>query len=101
MNARAAASAFWRVRFISLTPQKRLTNKGISPQSIWDMVARHAESVFMSVRSLELSRNTSTANPKCESAKMSQQFVKGNVAVVKGAILGGCQAYYGYPITPA
>jgi 2-oxoisovalerate ferredoxin oxidoreductase alpha subunit len=26
---------------------------------------------------------------------------KGNVAVVKGAILAGCRAYYGYPITPA
>jgi len=32
---------------------------------------------------------------------MSQQFVKGNVAVVKAALLAGCQAYYGYPITPA
>jgi 2-oxoisovalerate ferredoxin oxidoreductase alpha subunit len=26
---------------------------------------------------------------------------KGNVAVMKGAILAGCRAYYGYPITPA
>lgn len=26
---------------------------------------------------------------------------KGNVAVVKGALLAGCRAYYGYPITPA
>jgi pyruvate/2-oxoacid:ferredoxin oxidoreductase alpha subunit len=32
---------------------------------------------------------------------MRKQFIKGNVAVVKGAILAGCQAYYGYPITPA
>jgi len=32
---------------------------------------------------------------------MSKQFVKGNVAIVKGAILAGCRAYYGYPITPA
>ena len=32
---------------------------------------------------------------------MSEQLVKGNVAVIKGAILAGCQAYYGYPITPA
>jgi pyruvate/2-oxoacid:ferredoxin oxidoreductase alpha subunit len=32
---------------------------------------------------------------------MTLQFVKGNVAVIKGAILAGCQAYYGYPITPA
>jgi len=30
-----------------------------------------------------------------------RQLCKGNVAVMKGAILGGCQGYYGYPITPA
>ncbi len=30
-----------------------------------------------------------------------RQHCKGNVAVVKGAILAGCRAYYGYPITPA
>jgi 2-oxoisovalerate ferredoxin oxidoreductase alpha subunit len=30
-----------------------------------------------------------------------RQLCKGNVAVMKGAILGGCRAYYGYPITPA
>ena len=30
-----------------------------------------------------------------------RQLCKGNVAVVKGAILAGCSAYYGYPITPA
>lgn len=30
-----------------------------------------------------------------------RQLCKGNVAVVKGAILAGCRAYYGYPITPA
>ena len=28
-----------------------------------------------------------------------RQLCKGNVAVVKGAILAGCRAYYGYPIT--
>ena len=32
---------------------------------------------------------------------MAKQFLKGNVAVVKGAVLAGCNAYYGYPITPA
>ncbi len=32
---------------------------------------------------------------------MGKQFLKGNEAVVKGAILAGCTAYYGYPITPA
>jgi 2-oxoisovalerate ferredoxin oxidoreductase alpha subunit len=30
-----------------------------------------------------------------------RQLCKGNVAVVKGAILAGCKAFYGYPITPA
>jgi len=30
-----------------------------------------------------------------------RQLCKGNVAVIKGAILAGCRQYYGYPITPA
>jgi 2-oxoisovalerate ferredoxin oxidoreductase alpha subunit len=30
-----------------------------------------------------------------------RQLCKGNVAVVKGAMLAGCRAFYGYPITPA
>jgi len=30
-----------------------------------------------------------------------RQLCKGNVAVVKGAILAGCKSFYGYPITPA
>ena len=30
-----------------------------------------------------------------------RQLCKGNVAIVKGAVLAGCEAYYGYPITPA
>jgi 2-oxoisovalerate ferredoxin oxidoreductase alpha subunit len=29
------------------------------------------------------------------------QLCKGNVAIMKGAVLAGCRAYYGYPITPA
>lgn len=32
---------------------------------------------------------------------MAKQFIKGNEAIIKGAILAGCTAYYGYPITPA
>ncbi len=32
---------------------------------------------------------------------MAKELLKGNEAVVKGAILAGCRAYYGYPITPA
>jgi pyruvate/2-oxoacid:ferredoxin oxidoreductase alpha subunit len=30
-----------------------------------------------------------------------RQLCKGNVAIVKGAVLAGCNAFYGYPITPA
>jgi pyruvate/2-oxoacid:ferredoxin oxidoreductase alpha subunit len=32
---------------------------------------------------------------------MGFQLVKGNEAIVKGALLAGCRSYYGYPITPA
>src|SRR5579864_703061 len=32
---------------------------------------------------------------------MHKQLMKGNEAIVKSAILAGCRAYYGYPITPA
>ncbi len=32
---------------------------------------------------------------------MGYQLIKGNEAIVKGAILAGCRSYYGYPITPA
>ena len=30
-----------------------------------------------------------------------RKLCKGNVAVVQGALLAGCETYYGYPITPA
>lgn len=32
---------------------------------------------------------------------MAKQLIKGNEAVVKGAILAGCRYFFGYPITPA
>ena len=32
---------------------------------------------------------------------MRLKLLKGNDAVVRGALLAGCEAYYGYPITPA
>src|SRR5215467_14273949 len=32
---------------------------------------------------------------------MPKQLIKGNEAILKGAILARCRAYYGYPITPA
>jgi 2-oxoisovalerate ferredoxin oxidoreductase alpha subunit len=30
-----------------------------------------------------------------------RQLCKGNVAIVKAAVVAGCRSYYGYPITPA
>ena len=32
---------------------------------------------------------------------MAKQLIKGNEAVVRAAVLAGCRAFYGYPITPA
>ncbi|HZU26144.1 MAG TPA: 3-methyl-2-oxobutanoate dehydrogenase subunit VorB [Bryobacteraceae bacterium] len=32
---------------------------------------------------------------------MAKQLLKGNEAIMRGAILAGCRAFYGYPITPA
>jgi pyruvate/2-oxoacid:ferredoxin oxidoreductase alpha subunit len=32
---------------------------------------------------------------------MIRQLTKGNEAIVKAAVLAGCRAFYGYPITPA
>ena len=32
---------------------------------------------------------------------MSSQMIKGNTAVIIGALYAGCDAYFGYPITPA
>ncbi|MCF7805514.1 MAG: 3-methyl-2-oxobutanoate dehydrogenase subunit VorB [Candidatus Marinimicrobia bacterium] len=32
---------------------------------------------------------------------MSKLLIKGNEAVIKGALLAGCDAFFGYPITPA
>jgi 2-oxoisovalerate ferredoxin oxidoreductase alpha subunit len=32
---------------------------------------------------------------------MPKQLMKGNEAVLRGAILAGCRAFYSYPITPA
>src|SRR5580698_11484344 len=32
---------------------------------------------------------------------MHKQLMKGNEAIMRSAILAGCRAFYGYPITPA
>src|SRR3974390_2077474 len=63
-----------------------------------------ADSVSMPARSPAASPFTS-APPKTrsplEETNMPKQLIKGNEAIVKSAILAGCRAYYGYPITPA
>ncbi len=38
---------------------------------------------------------------KKEGIAMAKKLMKGNVAVVMGAILADCHSFYGYPITPA
>jgi pyruvate/2-oxoacid:ferredoxin oxidoreductase alpha subunit len=35
------------------------------------------------------------------SKQLGKQLIKGNEALMKSAILSGCRAFYGYPITPA
>ena len=32
---------------------------------------------------------------------MSNQMIKGNTAVIIGAMYAGCDCFFGYPITPA
>jgi pyruvate/2-oxoacid:ferredoxin oxidoreductase alpha subunit len=43
------------------------------------------------------STSTATRLP----ARRPPILIKGNDAIVKGAVLAGCRAYFGYPITPA
>src|ERR1700739_2692221 len=66
-------------------------------------LARAAAFVSIPVRNRVRSPSTASLPPANLWSKESpmRQLCKGNVAVVKGAILAGCQAYYGYPITPA
>src|SRR5215472_12537703 len=37
----------------------------------------------------------------CRRWFMPKQLMKGNEAILKGAVLAGCRAFYSYPITPA
>jgi pyruvate/2-oxoacid:ferredoxin oxidoreductase alpha subunit len=37
----------------------------------------------------------------CRKGVPVRQLCKGNVAIIKGAILAGCRSFFGYPITPA
>src|ERR1700686_4191306 len=66
-----------------------------------------AASASIAARSLEPSSSTGwSRHPRRSAPRRSQeanmrQLCKRNVAVIKGAVLAGCRAYYGYPITPA
>jgi 2-oxoisovalerate ferredoxin oxidoreductase alpha subunit len=65
-----------------------------------------AESVFTAARSRERLPFTDwfrrqKLQPLPSKEPNMRQLCKGNVAVIKGAVLAGCRAYYGYPITPA
>src|SRR5581483_3108167 len=76
------------------------------PRATRDRTAPAAASASTAARSRERSRFTGwPRRPKprqflSREANM-RQLCKGNVAVIKGAVLAGCRAYYGYPITPA
>src|SRR3954470_13909142 len=40
-------------------------------------------------------------NSRSAEGIVNKQLTKGNEAIVKAAVLAGCRAFYGYPITPA
>src|SRR5271165_5437531 len=71
------------------------------------MTALDAASASTAVRSPGPSSSTGWLRLRKQSSRNHQQeanmrqLCKGNVAVIKGALLAGCRAYYGYPITPA
>src|SRR6266704_842615 len=70
-------------------------------------IAADAAFASIAVRSPEPSSATGWSRPpkhwylKLSPEANMRQLCKGNVAVTKGAVLAGCRAYYGYPITPA
>src|SRR5208282_5263999 len=75
-------------------------------RSIPAVAARDAASVSIAVPSPGPSSSTGEWRrrkpwPKANEGAAMRQLCKGNVAVIKGAILAGCRAFYGYPITPA
>ena len=41
-----------------------------------------------------------TATPRLEASRRSRVLMKGNEAIAEAAIQAGCDAYFGYPITP-
>src|ERR1017187_4844803 len=74
--------------------------------SIWATAAPAAGSASSFARSPAefacCAANWSRSRPETRGEKtMKPQLTKGNEAIVKAAVLAGCRAYYGYPITPA
>src|SRR4051812_26706741 len=53
------------------------------------------------VRHLLLRLPRARRHPSPAEGVMNKQLTKGNEAIVKAAVLAGCRAFYGYPITPA
>src|SRR4030067_723763 len=75
---------------------------GIIPPAILATVVRAAVTAFTNARSQGLSRFSKKDTSRWRFAElMPRQLIKGNEAVVKGAILAGCRFFFGYPITPA
>src|SRR6516165_9774654 len=71
-------------------------------RSTWAPVAPDAAFASSSARNLAASPSTGARRLDCrEDRSMYTQLTKGNEAIVKAAVLAGCRAYYGYPITPA
>src|SRR6185437_3930080 len=67
-----------------------------------------ADAEFVSTAARSRARSPFTDSPHRQKLQQllskepnMRQLCKGNVAVIKGAVLAGCRAYYGYPITPA
>src|ERR1035438_5537332 len=74
--------------------------------SIWATAAPAAGSASSFARSPAefacCAANWSRSRPETRGEKtMKPQLTKGNEAIVKAAVLAGCRAYYGSPITPA
>ncbi len=81
--------------------RRRPQPDGLPPASTSARAAPAAASASTRARSRARSRCTRTRGGGSEEGCDGEELLKGNEAVVKGAILAGCRAYYGYPITPA
>src|SRR5690606_41871352 len=62
------------------------------------MIARAVPFALRSVQMAVLPSSASYPQRRCKA--MPAQLLKGNVALAEAAVRAGCQAYFGYPITP-